>query len=354
MITNSSQVNPEWLTLALRQSGRLPCGEVTGVHVAAEPTYTATIARLTLAYSHGAPPEAPRRLFLKLARLDSGQRAVGSARYRHEVDFHNRVGRLMPHPPIVHCYHAVYDEQTGASALLFDDVSETHFAGTSAAPPGQPYCESMIDAFAALHAYWWDNPALGSIDDFPSEESATDTITGIRESFPAFADFAADRLSALQRLLYDKVLAALPRLLQRVTGGHDLTLIHGDATLSNVMLPRDAGAGQALIIDWQFWGISFAAEDLSNLMALFWDGEQRRCLERPLLVRYHDRLLRHGVEHYAWADCWHDYRLAVIVRVLFMPMWFWRTGAPPASVWPNLSNALQAFDDLDCVELLDG
>lgn len=354
ILTEPDQITPAWLTQALRQSGRLPRGEVRTAHVEAESTYTATVARLSLSFTADAPPDAPRRLFLKLSRPASGQTVVGRAQYRHEVDFHKRVAAMMPHPPFVHCHQAEFDERSGASMLLFDDVSETHFAGVSALPPEPVYCERVMDAFAAVHAFWWDNPALESAATLPGRETAAMTIAGIRRSYPPFADAAAERLSSSHRRVYDSVLAALPRLLQRIAAGHDLTLIHGDANLSNVMLPRDAAAGQALIIDWQLWGVSYAAEDLANLMALFWDGEQRRRLERPLLSRYHQQLLRRGVRNYAWDDCWDDYRLAVIERVLFMPMWFWHTGAPPATVWPSLANALQAFNDLGCMERLNG
>jgi len=87
---------------------------------------------------------------------------------------------------------------------------------------------------------------------------------------------------------------------------------------------------------------------------VFWDGERRRALERRLLARYHAGLLERGVQGYAWADCWRDYRLAVITRALFMPLWFWASGAPHALVCSGLENACQAYDDLGCAELLSG
>jgi aminoglycoside phosphotransferase (APT) family kinase protein len=138
-----------------------------------------------------------------------------------------------------------------------------------------------------------------------------------------------------------------------VTGGKNLTLIHGDANLSNVLLPHDPDRNSAIIIDWQLWGVSFGTMDLSHLMALFWDREHRLSMEKDLLMRYHQRLVRHGVKSYEWADCWHDYRLAVILRVLFMPMWF-RLGGSSVSWWKkSLERAMQSFADLECLELLD-
>ena len=143
------------------------------------------------------------------------------------------------------------------------------------------------------------------------------------------------------------------RLWQRVLCGSDLTLIHGDANFSNVLLPRNADRERVLIIDWQLWGVSFSAEDLAHLIALFWTNEQRQEMEEKLLMRYHQGLIDRGVEGYAWTDCWEDYRLAVLLRVLFMPMWFWLSGSP-ASWWErSLERATQAVEDLGCLELLE-
>ena len=360
VITHPEEVTPQWLTHVLRQSGALPCGEVTCIQTTAEPSYTSTVARLTVTYSSDAPSHSPAHLFLKLSRPESQQRVVGSVQRRKEVEFHNRVAGMMDHPPVVRCYQAVYIEETGASHLLFDDVSETHFSAKSACPPGKPHCECAIDAFAAFHAFWWDNPALSQVESFPSPESVTRQISSIRECFARFADFLGDWLSGPQRNLYDRVLAALPELTQRLAQGKHLTLIHGDANLSNVLLPRDATQGKALLIDWQLWNISYSAEDLANLMALFWSRDQRCALERDLLMRYHTGLVQHGVKGYMWADCWYDYRLAVMERVLFMPMWFWQSrpaGENSPQDWadlPYLVNALQACEDLGCAELLAG
>jgi hypothetical protein len=352
IITDPRQATPEWLTHVLRQSGVLHVGEVTRVHAITVTTYTSTVARLTLVFSDGAPPNTPAHLFLKLSRPDSQQRVVGSEQRRQEVEFHNRVAAMMPHPPLVRCYHATYCEATGASHLLFDDVSATHFGGTSSTPPGKLHCDTVMDAFAAFHAFWWDHPALPTVSVPRTQASVARDIANIRDCYPGFADFTGERLAAPQRRLYERAIDALPRLMQRVTRKEHLTLIHGDANLSNVMLPCDHRTGGALIIDWQLWGVSFAAEDLAHLIALHWPKSERDAMEHDLLRRYHAGLLRHGVRHYAWADCWYDYRLAGIIRVLFMPMWFWNSGAPADSVWSSLANAMQVYADLECGELL--
>lgn len=353
VITNSEQATPEWLTWALQQSGALPHGKVTHAHAKTVSSYTSTIVWLTATYSDDAPPSAPTKLFLKLSRPDSQQRVVGNEQRRREVELHQQLIAQMPHPPLARCYQAAYCTETGAAHLLFEDVSATHFAVQLSAMPAKAYWEKAMDAFAAWHGFWWDHPALPQIAGVTPQVAATSEIDGIRECYPRFADFAADHLPPAQRRIYERVLASLPRLLQRITKGQHLTVIHGDANPSNVLLPNDAEAGEALIIDWQLWGVSYATEDLSHLIALYWDKDQRHAMEHDLLMRYHAGLVRHGVKQYDWADCWYDYRLAVIDRVLFMPMWFWNAGADSTEVWSSLEKAMQAFDDLHCDELLN-
>jgi hypothetical protein len=353
VITQPEQATPEWLTQVLQRSGALPQGRVNQAQAEVATSYTSTIVRLRPTYSADAPETAPARLFLKLARLDSTQRVVGDERRRREVELHNRLVSQMPFPPVARCYDAAYSLETGATHLLFQDVSATHFSGDQAPEACRAYWERAMDAFATWHAYWWDHPLLAQLDDRTPQEAAQSEVDGVSKCYPRFADAAADHLTPAYRNIYERVLRSLPRLLQRVAGGTGLTLIHGDANPSNVLLPYDTRRDDALIIDWQLWGVSYSTEDLSHLIALYWKKEQREALERPLLMRYHAELVRHGVGHYDWADCWYDYRLAVIDRVLFMPMWFWNAGADSTEVWSSLGRAMQAFDDLHCEELLN-
>ncbi|MBL7165933.1 MAG: phosphotransferase [Dehalococcoidales bacterium] len=353
VITNPEAVSAEWLTKALRQGGSLPRGQVVSVRVVSESSYSSIIGRLTLTYSDDAPPTMPTRLFLKISNPSAEQRVVGSSQRRNEVEFNNKVAAVMPSPPIVRCFQAVYCEETGAAYLIFDDVSETHFQVEPSLPPPAHQAGKAIDAFAEFHAFWWDHQRLGDIDALPSQKSVAEHVNNTREHFPRFMDFLGDRLIASQRQVYEKTLASLPNLMERVTQGKNLTLIHGDSNWGNVLLPYDPDTDRALIIDWQLWGVSFAAEDLAHLMALYWEKEHRQRMERDLLTRYHQGLIQHGVENYEWTECWNDYRLAVILRVLFMPMWFWESGSPDSRWQRSLVRAMQAFEDLGCLELLE-
>lgn len=154
---------------------------------------------------------------------------VAGRQRRNEVEFNTNVAAFMPNPPIVRCHQAVYSEETGASHLIFDDASETHFQVETSLPPPLHQAGKAIDAFAELHAFWWDHQALGDVGALASQKSVAEHVNDTREHFPRFVDSLGDRLTASQRQVYERTLASLPGLMERVTQGKNLTLIHGDA-----------------------------------------------------------------------------------------------------------------------------
>ena len=91
------------------------------------------------------------------------------------------------------------------------------------------------------------------------------------------------------------------------------TLVHGDYRADNLMY-RDNGDGQdLLVIDWQITNQGAGTFDLGYLMSGSVDAEVRRGLEMDVLRRYHSQLLEGGVEGYDFAQCFHDYRRALLI-----------------------------------------
>ena len=157
--------------------------------------------------------------------------------------------------------------------------------------------------------------------------------------------------------MFERVFAGhTQELVRRVVSGKHLTRVHGDAHVQNFFFPRDDGTGKTKIIDWytpdwvwQCWaGVSY----LAYMVVRFWYPERRRWLEQSLLERYFAKLQAHGVSEYNYDDLWHDYRLAAILSLYVaieeavrVEAWKW---------YPQLEKAIRAFEDLKCLELLEG
>ena len=87
------------------------------------------------------------------------------------------------------------------------------------------------------------------------------------------------------------------------------------------------------------------------MIALHWSPARRHELERDLLRRYHDGIVRRGVSGYSFDDLLLDYRHC-IVRNLTFPLIFWSRGMAAERWWYRLEYALAAYRDLECDDLL--
>ncbi|HEX2034747.1 MAG TPA: aminoglycoside phosphotransferase [Chloroflexota bacterium] len=370
-LADPAQVTPAWLADVLRRSGALPRGQVERVtHSPAPATTTAmwVLWPLTIRYSPDASPAAPPHLLLKLARIDRHQPAFHVLGRSQEVYFYTHIApaRAMTAVPFVRCYDAVHDPQAfedpevSDAHVLVDDLSRTHWQPEWPLPPPEPLCDQAVACVAGLHAAWWQHQGIaagGELDARLAWRLRTARALGLRglagpgeTPIPPFLDFLGDRLSAARRRVYERLLQVRPSLRAHQARAPQ-TVLHGDAHWWNFLYPRDPSRDTTRILDWGSWRTGVATNDLAYMLALQWYPERRRRLERPLLTRYHQRLLAGGVTAYGWEELWTDYRWSVIWGLTKVAQ-CWAEGWPTPIWWGHLERALLAYDDLGCSDLL--
>jgi aminoglycoside phosphotransferase len=355
IIQSGEQIEPGWLSSALKAKGALEQGEVTQIKCDAESFnkgFVSNIARLMVEYSDDAVGALPRQLFLKMSKPGIHVEYLNAG--RHEIEFYQAMARYAHQVPLAACYDAQYDAATGESHLIMADLSETHFQRPQPIPPSNRHCEMIVDSLARLHAFWWAHPELGStLGERLSAEQAANSLQRLEGTLPQFFDYLGDALLPAQRARYEQVLSSsfMRRRTERLQNLEQVTLIHGDAHTGNLMLPHDTEQGEVVLIDWHLWQIDTAAIDLAFLMALHWNPVRRAALEAHLLRHYHAQLNANGVD-YSWEALWRDYREAVVIMML-IPIGQFRRNSPPGVIWFGLQDSLAAFEDLNCVEILD-
>src|SRR5262249_15117216 len=219
-------------------------------------------------------------------------------------------------------------------------------------PPTLAQCERIIRARARFYAHWWDDARLGvSVGTWlPADDS---WLKQFAEAFARFADRMGDGLPPERRRLYERLIDAGPRLNRRYHSHRDLTIVHGDAHVWNIFLPRADGSDDLRMFDWDCWRVDVATDDLAYMMAMHWYPDRRRRVERPLLDAYHAELLAHGVTRYDRRALDDDYRLSVLWQIA-TPVWQANYNIPPVIWWNNLERIFLAVEDLGCRELLAG
>jgi phosphotransferase family enzyme len=343
--------SPGRLTDLLREAGVLPGGRVADVATeTARDTLISRIVRLRLTYDPPAPT-GPTHVFVKTERENADPRWRDFV--RKEVDFYRHAAPDTPAGLLPRCYEAVA-EPDGAWRLMLEDLTTTHeVLGEWPLPPPLAQVDAVLAAHARFHAQWWDHPRLGTIGSYADQDGTLDRFPErLAAELAKFSDRLGDRLSAERRRIYERLLAATPRLGARYRTHRHLTLVHGDAHLWNAMLPREAGRTDVRLIDWDAWRIDLATDDLACMLAMHCFPDWRARHERERLERYHARLVACGVRDYPLDALGQDYRFSVLGAIT-TPMWQANHGIPPWIWWNHLERIFRAVDDLDCLALLD-
>ena len=340
---------PGYLTEALRRCGALGDGVVGAVAVDTDrDTIVSRILRLRLSYNVAANA-APRSLILKTSLpARAGYKWIAG---RQEVAFYTNVAATTPRAPVPLCFDAHWNAETNDWHLLLEDLSESHVTlGNWPLPPSFEQSCTIVAAWARFHAGWWDDARLGvSVGDWIEYGEAR--AAALSDAVDRFAARLGDRLAPARLDTYHRLIDAAPRLYRRYTAHRHMTIVHGDAHVWNLFLPRAEGSDDIRFFDWDTWRLGIAASDLAYMMALHWFPEHRRRAEQRLLDHYHAVLLAQGVSGYDRRTLDEDYRFSVLWQ-LTTPVWQAFYDIPPWIWWNHLERIFAAIDDLGCRELL--
>jgi len=364
--TSIEQITAEWFSATFQEQGYIKKGRVTDiVKKKSIRTDGGNLEFLELKLTDDAETEGiSSDCILKMYKTAGVQELLG----RHEGKLYETIGEQLKELPIPECYYSGAFNNTNRPFLILDDISGTHtdLKASPPFPPAKHYCEEAVECLAEIQAFWWDHEDLKGIADtafsfYACEENYFDEdgmgswFSNQEQILNRMLQASGDNISNRAKEMYEKALSLIPQIsIARAKTGN-VTLIHGDAHFHNFMYPKDPGneTVRTVLIDWSLWGLGIGAQDLAYMISLFWDPDTRYIRERDLVKRYHDALLRFGVENYSWDDCWYDYRLNTFVN-LYRILW-WYDGLGPFELWwRTLHNTTQAIDDLNCVELLEG
>lgn len=350
LITNLTQLTPEWLTNVLSRSGALTHGAVAAFEADTGRGNWSTSARLKLRYADGSQGAQPQRLFLKMVNADLDDEFFGVS----EVTYYTRDYVGVEGAPLLRCYDAAYSDEQRRYHLLLEDVSETHVEA-AAKTPTLDYGLALAEGLATLHARWWGAGQL-------AQAGAPRHSAG---HLRRFVDIAEPGVSHILQHFSTELKPQWPemirtfyaqhhqRLIERMQNADGFTLIHGDVGHNNILVPHH-GHRPIYIIDRQpfDWSLTtwLGVYDLAYAMVLDWEVELRRQLEKPVLQHYHHTLLNQGVTGYGWEQLWDDYGLCAAMGIYIATEYCrGEGGARLVTTWlPMLQRALTACDDLDC------
>jgi hypothetical protein len=224
---------------------------------------------------------------------------------------------------VFHCPYLAHAEEPGVAAMLMEDLGPYLFPDVREPLPASSE-DALLGALAAMHARFWESPAL----DLPwltapqvygavlgpgagAEEARRET------PHPMFVRVDSGWRSALAR-----VPAPVARLLSRpgeayadAIRGLPRTLVHGDAKVANFAILPD---GRVSAFDWQLVGVSPPCSDLGWYLAI---NASRLARPREEVLRRYRSMLEEALGRRLDAPLWARLVRASVLSGALMLLW---------------------------------
>lgn len=300
-------LDPAWFTEVLRTGGYT---DTAVIEVNVEPmTFSGAasdMARARLIYASAGTP-GPASVIAKIRGTEGTRAAIDAAMglYEREARFYTQFAQQVPlRTP--RCYHVGDGTQ---KPLLLEDLGGLR-AGDQMLGLTVPEAQQLMDALADLHARFWEQP-----------EAAADWL--VSPATGVYADMVVHLVGSgfetlrkryegrISNTVLDAAAKLAPRwrdVLVASTQGPQ-TVAHNDSRLDNFFFEGD---DTPVFVDWQIIARSRGTQDVGNLLAGSMNTAELSEHWRPLLRRYHDRLLGNGVRHYSFDDCCGHYRQNIL------------------------------------------
>jgi hypothetical protein len=344
--TTADDIDAPWLTAML--APRHPGVSVTDVDVIDRHQLTNAHAMLRVSYATAAG--APETLFCKLAPTDDRRSAIiATGMGQREARFYDSLADSMP-MRVLTAHAARQDDDSGLFVLLLEDLG----ASKCLVPDGTwgisaDAAAGALEELAAFHARYFDAarrsaelawvPVLG-----PGSRYGADML---RYGIDNHRDRLTDAfVSVAEAYIADQ--AALHALWHEGPA----TVIHGDPHLGNLFLD----GSRVGFLDWGIINVNTPMRDVSYLMTMAMQPQDRRAAERDLLRIYLGALAAAGGPEMTFDEGWRAHRIhaAYTVPASCQVVTFPENATPGRRVFADafLDRAQACLDDLDAVGAL--
>jgi fructosamine-3-kinase len=177
------------------------------------------------------------------------------------------------------------DEASGRAVLVLEDLGAVT-QGDALRTLGRAGGLAVAGVLAALHATWWDSPALTATDWLPALDPLDRGSTWFEDRRRTFIKRFAARVEAPELAALERA-ELLARRADALFVGAPQTLLHADLHLDNVVF----AGGEPILLDWARAARGPAEVDVAELLFGVVEAEHRAAVLNHYLVD----LARRGV-----------------------------------------------------------
>ncbi len=261
-----------------------------------------------VSFAAGSHGQLPPSVVVKVPSQSESSRAASRITrcYELETGFYTHVRSLVG-VSAPNCLHVWFDAPSDDFVLVLEDIVSGK-QGDQLSGASVEQARAAIDELVLLHAPLWNSPQLNTLSWMPRHtmESSQGTRDLLRSVFAGFTSRFESRVGA-------EVLELGAQLVANIDGydrafPNNETIVHRDFRLDNLLFTETSHGTQVKVVDWQTASISSGATDLAYFIGASFAPEQRRTVETELVHRYHDGLVKTGI-NLSWTEAWDQYRL---------------------------------------------
>lgn len=305
IVSSPDDVSIEWLTERLNTAGHR--GRVTGYR--AERIGTGQIGlcvRFTLQVE-GGNPRTPVSLVGKFPSRDAQSRATGVAlrNYLKEVSFYREMqSKVAIRTP--RCYYAEIDGEGPEFGLLLEDLYPAT-QGDQLRGCSLEVAHAAVQQLVGLHGPTWRREQLKQVGwiGAPTDADEADRRDLYALHLPGFLERYGSRLMADEVAILRRYAETMPQPFPS-----RFSLLHVDYRLDNLLIDTGVSPPAVTVVDWQSVTLGNPMTDVAYFLGAGMLPDARRRAEVEIVSDYHAALVSHGINDYAWEDCWQDYRRA--------------------------------------------
>jgi aminoglycoside/choline kinase family phosphotransferase len=295
----------EWLTDALRSSGRL--GGATVRSASARPLGTGQMSdSLRVEVTYDGETDLPTTMVAKQPAADPTSRATGLSlrSYEKEVRFYQELAPTLG-VSVPSVYHADIDPETGSFVLLLEDLAPAE-QGDQLAGCTVEEAASALAGLVPLQATRWGDPELHATEWLAGDPDTNRAFMAMALPmfWEGFRERYANQLEPHVLAVGDPLFSSFNDYLEPFVD-IPLTVVHGDYRLDNLLFRGSELRG---IVDWQTVTVGGNMLDVSYFIGAGLREEDRRPNEEALVRGYYDALVAAGVSDFGWERCWWGYR----------------------------------------------
>lgn len=306
--SNPDSITADWVNTCLTKSGYLTSGKVTNLRWQSLGTgQVADSVRFYLEYDRAG--DGPATLAAKFPAQDqvSSKTAAMMGLYKKEVLFYREIAKQIG-VRVPKTFAAEVNEDGSEFILLFEDLKPKRIGNQLNSCSFEDAKNAILQA-AALHAPSWKNNKILNLHWLHPNKNAKEQVSSL---YPKAQAVFKERYSEALEPEFMKVcneLAECETWFER--GNPELSLIHGDFRLDNMLFNILNGEEEIGILDWQTVSVGHPMTDIGYFLGCGIGDQLRRRHEDQLLDIYCREMGARGVP-LRRNEIWNDYVIGAL------------------------------------------